>query len=288
MLTPRDFLVLKSIAHYYCLTRAQVTRLHFPDDVDGRATRKRLQALRELDFIGTTKMQVVNPSVAGAPAPVFYPTKAGAAYLAQETQDERCLAICTHSPNWQHLLHWTIVSEYHILLDQAAAQTTGVAISEWFGEWSVCNPEEQEPHKRFTLYTLLSETPRLICKPDAGFLLEKDGYRKVYYLEADRDTTKSAERVAARKSGGFAGLFELRLHLSKHFPGANVEKFTVLVIAPTEKRRDALRRAFATKPQSGLYRFAAAPDLAPATMLTAPVWLPCVGDPVSLLKGGDA
>jgi len=62
MLTPRDIQIIASLAHYYTLTRAQINRLHFPDDEDGRITRKRLQVLLEARLIQRTYMQVVNPS----------------------------------------------------------------------------------------------------------------------------------------------------------------------------------------------------------------------------------
>src|SRR5207237_793739 len=115
-------------------------------------------------------------------------------------------------PNWQHLYHWVAVADTHILLDQAAERTPGVSVDEWLGEWSVANPSAVAPEKRFRLYTLLRETPRLVCAPDAAFLLAKGGFRKVFYLEQDRDTTKSAERVAVSKCQGYAELAERSLH----------------------------------------------------------------------------
>ena len=65
---------------------------------------------------------------------------------------------------------------------------------------------------KYRLYTLLRESPKLVCVPDAAFLLDAHGHRKVFYLEQDRDTTKSAERVAAQKCGGYAGLEEVNGH----------------------------------------------------------------------------
>src|SRR5438132_4143938 len=94
VLTPRDFAVVVSVAHYYTLTRPQITRLHFPGDDSGRITRKRLQLLLGLGLFSRTRMQVVNPAM-GAPAPVYYPSAKGCAFLAQEQKDERYLATCT-------------------------------------------------------------------------------------------------------------------------------------------------------------------------------------------------
>ena len=238
MLQIRDIEVLASVARYYTLTRAQVNRLHFPTDADGRITRKRLRLLHDDGLINRTNMQVVNPSM-GAPAYVYYPSAKGCAFLAQEMKDERYKATCTLTPNWMYLYHWVEVAQTHIVLDQSVAQLPGVNVIDWISEWSVANPQEKEPEKRYKLYTRLGE--KLVCGPDAGFLLEKDGFRKVFYLEQDRDTTKNAERVAAQKCHGYAGLYEKRLHVGRHFPIANVEKFSVLFVAPSVNRRDALK-----------------------------------------------
>lgn len=117
MITPRDTAVLASLAHYYTLTRVQITRLHFPDDPDGRTTRKRLQLLFDAKLLSRTHMQVVNPTM-GAPAPVYYPSPAGCAWLAQEREDPRYLRTCTQTPTWQNLYHWVQVADVHILFDQ--------------------------------------------------------------------------------------------------------------------------------------------------------------------------
>jgi hypothetical protein len=285
MLQIRDIEVLKSVARYYTLTRAQINRLHFPADFDGRISRKRLALLHDEGFINRTNMQVVNPSM-GAPAYVYYPSSKGTAFLAQELKDERYRSACTLTPNWMYLYHWVEVAQTHILLDQAVALLDAVTVDDWISEWSIANPEEKEPEKRYKLYTRLG--PKLVCAPDAAFLLQKEGFRKAFYLEQDRDTTKDAVRVAAQKCHGYAGLFERRMHFVRHFPTANVEKFTVLVVAPSPRRRDALQQAFSTKPAAWLYKFCSQAELTAETFLIAPIWHSSVNDPAALLKEGGA
>lgn len=285
MLATRDIELLASVARYYTLTRKQINLLHFPSDIDGRVTRRRLRILHESKLINRTNMQVSNPTV-GAPAFVYYPSADGCAYLAQELNDETYKRACTTTPNWTYLYHWVEVAETHIRLDRAVQKFPGVSISNWIGEYSIADSREQEPEKRYKLYTRLG--PKLVCAPDAAFQLTKNGFCKGHYLEEDRDTTKSADRVAAQKCHGFASMFEQRKHLERHFPTANVEKFTVLFVTPSERRRDALRKAFASKPAEWMYRFAAKPDLNPDSFLRAPVWYPCEGDPVQLVSGTPA
>lgn len=300
MLQPRDLDILASVARYYTLTRTQINRLHFPADFDGRISRRRLMILHAEGMLNRTNMQVTNPSM-GAPAYVYYPSAKGSAYLAQELDDESYKSACTLTPNWMYLYHWVEVAQTQIVLDQSVARLNGVKldrwlvgrsptagsviVADWLSEWSIANPDEKEPDKRYRLYTKLG--PKLVCAPDAAFLLEKDGFRKAFYLEQDRDTTKSAERVAAQKCHGYAGLFERRLHIDRHFPTVNVERFTVLFVVPSVKRREALRKAFATKPAAWLYKFAAQTELMPETFLTGAIWYPCAGEPGPLLTQGD-
>jgi hypothetical protein len=287
-ITDRDKSVLLAAARYYTLTRQQIGQLCFPDDHEGRITRSRLQKLLGAGLIHRTRMEVINPSVAGGVgAPVYYPSRKGCEYLAQEFEDERFLTACTQSPNWQHLYHWVAVAQVHILLDQAAAKMRDVTVEDWLGEWSIANPDESLPEKRYRLYTVLSERPRIVCVPDAAFLLAKSGYRKVYYLEVDRDTTREANRVAAQKMPGYSGLASARGHL-RHFPTTNVEKFSVLMIAPTPKRRDALLKAVKERAGSASWFFASMTELSAETFLTAPIFLNCQGEAKSLVIRGAA
>lgn len=280
--TERDKSVVQAVCNYYTLTRAQIGRLCFPTDPDGRLTRARLQKLLDAGLVNRTHMLVVNPAM-GNPAPVYYPSRAGCQFLAEILEDARYLSVCTQTPNWQHLYHWIAVAETHILFDQAAAYSGSVAVENWTGEWDVINAEATLPEKRYKLYTLLCEEPRLVCAPDAGFLLAKGNFKKVFYLELDRDTTQGPSRVVARKAKGYAGLAEQEKH-RRHFPAANVERFMTLVIAPTPHRRNALREAFRQAPEASLWRFASIGDLTAENLFYGPVFYKCEGEGVSLLR----
>lgn len=285
MVSSLDIQILVALATYYTLTRVQITKLLLPGDTDGRATRRHLQKLLNASLLSRTRMEVVNPAM-GAPAPVYYPSRAGCVLLAEHFQDERYLVATTQTPNWQNLYHWCAVAETHILFDKAAAKTQ-VVIEKWLGEWSIANPEESDPSRRYSLYTRLSD--KLVCVPDAGFVVVgRTGARRAFYLEQDRHTTWDEARVAAQKCGGYAGLMEQRLaggegHL-RHFPNSSPDRFTVLMVTPSPRRRDAIRKAVAPKPASQLWRFASRTELTEDTLLTSPVWYPCNGEPAAILK----
>jgi hypothetical protein len=281
MITPREIRVLEAIARYYVLNRAQIQRLCFASDPDGRITRRHIGSLVSAGLLGRTQVQVVVPG-SGSTAPVYFPSRKGCEFLAQETREERYLLTPTQTPNSQRIFHWLAVSETHLALDAALSRQSDVRCEGWLSEWDVANKDETEPEKRYRVYTLIQDKPRLVCAPDAAFLLTVDGHSKVHYLEQDRNTS-GAWQLAASKTPGYAALAERSLH-RRHFPEATLESFAVLMVAPTERRRDALKHAIAERPGAALWRFASASDLSPEAFLSSPVWHRCVDDPGPLIK----
>lgn len=286
ILTRRDFDILRFIARYETVTRAMITQELFPNDNDGRVTRKRLGLMRPLDLVNVTKTSWSNPEMLdGMGSPVYYPGVSLPAYLAQECEDDSYLLLNTAPPHFLYGFHLLAVAKTHLMLDKAVALTPGVAVVQWYGERALRDKSVKEAAAgRFVLHVQIND--KLVCKPDATFLLKKDAHSKIFMIEQDRDTTKSADRVANYKAGGYAALVENKLHLTRYFPCATVERPLVLVITTSEKRRKALQTAFGKQPSCWLYRFAALPDLKPETFLTGKVWYPCVGDAVSLVKSG--
>jgi hypothetical protein len=207
----------------------------------------------------------------------------GCELLAEHLEDDRYLVTPTQAPIPHHTLHWLAVSDTHIALDAALLAAPEVTLDTWINEWDVVNKTEAQPEKRYRLYTLIRENPRLVCAPDAAFLLSTKGHRKVFYLEQDRGTS-GVRQVASSKTQGYALMGESHLHL-RHFPESTLPQFSVLMVAPTPKRRDALRRAIREKPGAPLWRFATTSDVAAEKILFEPIWYPCDSDvPSPLVK----
>lgn len=281
MITDRDLAVLAAIQRYYVLNRPQIQRLCFTDHASGRATRRRLQTLVSAGFLNRLRLVVHHP-LAGSPGPVYYPAQRGLELLAEHVDDERLLATSTQPPQPHQVFHWLAVSETHLALDAAIAAQERVALRGWVNEFDTVNADESAPEKRFRLYSLLRESPRLVCAPDAAFLLKTEGHAKVFYLEQDRNTS-GVKRVAASKCQGYAVMAECGFH-RRHFPDATVPTFAVLCIAPTDRRRDALRKAFVDKPGADLWRFASATDFVPERLLFEPIFHRVHGEPVPLVR----
>ena len=281
MLTERDIAILLALTRYYVLSRPQIQRLCFDSDTSGRVTRRRLQHLVGQKLINRQRMLYVPPN-GGSTSSVYYPAPLGCEFLAGHFDDETFLATSTVSPIPHHLAHWIAVSETHIAFDKAIALQEEVHIDGWINEYDVVNKDESRPEKRYRLYSLLRESPRLVCSPDAAFLLSMRGHKKVFYLEQDR-ATSGARQIADSKTKGYAFMNELRAH-RRHFPEATVDTFTVLMIAPTASRRDLLRNAIKGKPGASLWRFAAVADLQPEKMLFEPIYYPCEGEPAAIVR----
>lgn len=281
MLTDRDFDILRAVVRYYVLNRQQIQRICFPQDANGRVTRRRLQSLVSAHLLNRQNTLFCHP-LAGPAAPVYYPSRKGCELLAEMFDDERFLTTPTQAPIPHHTLHWLAVSDFHSVLDAAIEAQSAVALHGWLNEWDVCYKDESAPERRFRLYTLIRESPRLVCAPDAAFLLTVNGHSKVFYLEQDRNTS-GVRQIAASKTQGYAIMAQTQMH-RRHYPTTTVNSFTVLMVAPTERRRDALRKAINGKPGSELWRFAAVPDLTSHRFLHSPIFFPCVGDPLPLVK----
>lgn len=278
MITGRDFLILHSLTRYYILNRVQIQRLVFPSDTAGCITRRRLQVLVDAHLVNRQSVLIAHDN--SSAAPVYFPSRTGCELLAERLGDEWILLTPSQAPIPHHTLHWLAVSDTHMALD--AAVCDDMRIEGWINEWDVVNKDESAPEKRFRLYTLIRENPRLVCAPDAAFLLWARGHSKVFYLEQDRGTS-GVQQVANSKTAGYVAMAERNLH-RKHFPNATVEDFSVLMVAPSPRRRDALCQAIKNKPGAEHWRFVAAGDLTPKRLLYEPIYVTCAGEAKPLLK----
>lgn len=265
--TPNDVTLLQALARFYVLTREQLQQLCFTGHQSGRATRRHLLKLRTAGLIERHSVVALLPGNAGA-APVYYPTKKGAELLASHCDDEAYLATNTKTPRADRLSHWIALNSTRMIIEAALARESEVRLGGWFSEWQTINADAAAAD-HFVLHTQLSETPPLSCSPDAAFLLEYRGHRKVYYVEQDRGTS-SPQQIAARKSKGYAELAARQGH-RRHFPTATVEQFGVLLVTTNAYRCRATAKELHDKPRPDLWLFIDQHDLRPETFLFAPI-----------------
>ncbi len=279
MVTERDLKVVHALARYFVLNRQQIQRLCFDGDSDGRVTRRRLLKLVQLGLIQKQPLQMHNMD-GGSPSSVYFPSRRGLEILAETLDDKRFLLVSSQSPQPHHVLYWLAVSDTHITIDAAIDRQGDVQIDGWINEWDTVPasalPSVASTDKHYRLLTILQESPKLCCAPDAAFQLSRGGHRKVYYLEQDRNTS-GVERIAAMKTKGYAEMAIRQSH-RRHFTDTTIPTFTVLMVAPSTRRRDHLRKAIHQKPGWELWRFVSETDMTAESFLHAPILYRCDSD----------
>jgi hypothetical protein len=215
--------------------------------------------------------------------PVYSLAKRGYEYLAQENVESRFLPRPTRLPHPLHVRHALAVAELHITLDAAIAAQDAVTLDAWSNERDVVNPSEPNPADHRRLFTVF-EGSRRVCSPDAGFLLGYEGRNGAFYLEFERGgggRGTGVRQLAKRKTPGYAELARRQLH-RRHFPTATGE-FTVLLLAPSTERRDAIRRAYCERDpvtyRTDLWRFVCLADIDATTFLFGEVFYRCGDGP---------
>ncbi len=285
-LQSRDIQALTFLAQYFMLTTRQLRQLCFQDDSTGRVTRRRMLKLSQDELVRKRPMLVVNPRD-GAASPVYHLTKIGREFLASHYDDPAYLHKPIEPSQPQHLFHYVGVSDAHMLLNEAIALQSRVSLDRWVSEDEFLNPDEEDRTKRIKLYTQFQDANKVVCAPDAAFVMSAEGHSAVRYVELDRDSFYH-DRVAARKTPGYKKLLATRHHL-RHFPTTTKSNFLVVFFTPTEKRARQLRDAFAKTnagdPALSIYRFGSFESLTAENVLTAPLFRCCHQDDlVSLVK----
>jgi hypothetical protein len=280
IITDRDMQVLLCLAQHHLLNRFQMQRLCFPTDKDGRVARRRLAALTEEGLIRKHYIQIVSQYDKPAGA-IYLLTPCGCRFLADKKGMKDYLFKPVNLPHALHLSHQLAVAELHMILDSAISAQSQVTLEAWFNEFDIINPGEPDTEKHFRLFTEIQARPRLVCAPDAAFMLARQGKHFIFYVELDRGERNrgtNAKNIVLHKHRGYRELARLGLH-QRHFPATNAESFSVLLIAPNAPRRDALRRAFGKKDprlyRTDLWQFASMTDLSSKNMLETEIFYRC-------------
>lgn len=284
MITAADMDVLRALARYYVLTCGQIQQVCFAGHTSSRATRRHLGKLRHDGYIERHSVVAMLPDGSGA-APVYYATNRGAELLTTWFEDDSYQRLNTKTPRADRLTHWVALNNTRLIVEQALAQQQPVRLCGWVSEWQTIH-STNSAEEQFVLHTQLSESPPLSCSPDAAFLLECRGHRRVYYVEQDLGTS-SPHQVAARKTKGYAELATRNGHL-RHFPAATVPTFRVLMLTTSAYRVRAIAREVSERPRPDLWLFIDQRELTPESFLFQPITFDSQGQPGPLVQQDDA
>ncbi len=274
ILQERDIVALGCFAQFFMLTANQLREICFTTDSTGRVTRRRLMKMVHEGYVKKRHMQVVNPRNNSA-APVYHLTKQGREFLSEYFDDESYLRKPVEPSQPQHLFHYLAVADFQRLLRKALDSTDEpISLSSWVNEDEPINLTDTDEKPTF----LRTKFNNIICRPDGAFVLEYQDTRAVFYLEQDRDTFFH-DRVAARKTPGYRSMAEKKGHLQQ-FPATSLAYFFILVVTPTKRRCNNLRKSFYKRNKDHevhkQYRFLSLQDLQPEQLLFDPI-LSCCG-----------
>ncbi|EMI22177.1 hypothetical protein RMSM_00894 [Rhodopirellula maiorica SM1] len=283
-LTELDMAVLKAVAHYYVLTREMVQAICCAGHASGRGTRKRLLRLGKAGYVVKHRVPVALPGTNGA-APVYYATKKGAEALASYFGSDEFLASNTRTPRADRLSHWIAINEKRLLIEAAVERVPELDMVQWVTEWTIVNQGDAKTDQYY-LHTQFSEKPPLSCSPDAAFVLEFRGQRKVFFVEVDL-ATSSPRQIAARKSKGYDRMATTKTH-RKLFPATTLDSFRVLFITTNDYRAKKTMAEMNDKPGKEHWLMMSETTLNPDNFFTGDVALDHEGITGPLVKNVTA
>lgn len=268
MLTERDKQIYKFLHRYFYARAHQVRDAVIPSDTDGSITRGRLRAAEKAGDARRYLPKHIDPNNPQTTAPIWILTQQGCATLAKALGDTTFLRAAEPSfAAWMSLSHYCCTTSIMWTIDRAVAAQDRVKLSDMAFEHEVADPRADDPARRYRLYTRISDSPKVVCVPDAGFVLEVDGRQRAFFLEYETGSDNPS-RVCALKHKGYAGLHATKKYLDI-YPG--VQDFRVLVLCPYVSWRDALRKELKGKPGQALWLLVATPEFSAQTCLHAPI-----------------
>lgn len=280
-LTVSDVVVLSALHQYYVLSAGQIHRFCFPQNRDRRATRRRLQRLAFEHFLTRTSLNVVFSS--GNAGPAYYLAERGAEALAMYYDDPAYLAVNLQPPRSDRVYHWLDIAEAHWIVRQACSRAPSITLVRWINEWQTVYDQDGNATD-YVLHVQFRDPPKpLSCSPDAAFLLDVGGHRRVHFVEIDRGTT-GAKRIAASKTPGFSELLKVQGH-RRFFPETTFDDFAVLFVTGSASRRDIVRTCVAqhVDKHPDLWLFVDRHDFTPEAALLGNVTHDITGHPGPLV-----
>jgi len=251
-LTDRDVLLLQHLRHHKFLDVGQLTDLVMPGSGNTRIIRERMNRLSAAGLAKKANQKMVNQEQTALKR-VYVPTINGSIELARRSGNPSFLLDCDPpTKQWMFFDHYLEVSDFHIALDRAFASQSAVSMGAHYLEHDLIGPQQK-------LFTVVDDAKKTVCIPDFGFELLAGPHRRAYYLELERGTD-SPQRVAAKKTPGYQGLWESK-RFQRHFPQAT--DFRVLCVAPNAEWRDRLRDAVKGHKGDQLWLFVSKTDVCP-------------------------
>jgi hypothetical protein len=275
-LTERDREVIEALRRYRYLRTGQIHRLVFAPQAGLQMTRRRLRFLAAPEFAYLQRAEFYVHEGAIKPESAYFLGSAGLGLLTELGLPPPPYP--TDRPGrvrHRFLEHALELSEFRLKLELALRPLPFLSLPRFVAEFEIKEHLQNAVSKeRYKLYHAFPGGPRrLVVFPDAMFILRQreTTAERLYFAEIDRGTEGAQvirDKAAAYQLYREQGIF-------KKF--GSFPRFRVLFQAPSEKHSRQIRQALAGSKGEELFWVAAATELSPATLLTAPVWTDSAG-----------
>lgn len=282
-LTDRDREVVKALVRFRYLRTGQIHRLVFAPNAGLQMTRRRLRFLSAPEFAYLQKVDFFVSGATVRPESAFFLGPQGIALLGELGIPEPSYAL-DRSSRVRHrfLEHALALSEFRLQLELTLRTIPELELQRFVADFEVKEHLRNATSKeRYKLYHAFPDGPRrLVVYPDALVILRHTATdaRRLYFLEIDRGTEGS--EVIRDKAAGYH-LYRER-DIQKKF--GDLPRFRVLLLAPSPKHADRLQRMLGGCKGEELFWVAAATEIHPDTILTAPVWTDSGGQRRSIFR----
>lgn len=281
MIQERDCRALRLLSRHLVLSSSAIQRRCYPKDATKRVTRRRLLKLLKAGYVKRRTLQT--NGVPGGPQFLYQLDKKANEFLASKYGLDKYIYKPTSLRQPMHLRHYAELAEISLAFEDAIRTQHDVGLRAWFNEEEIVNWSEADSNKHRKLFTVVKNRPRIVCAPDAGFLIEYEGKTRICYVELERGTS-GARHVAKKKANGFDLLQKRQLH-KQHFPEVDDDCFDVLCVAQNRVHRDQLKNAFKDSPGKQLWLFVDKNQLTPDAFFFKPIWHNVfASEPVALIN----
>ena len=277
----RDWKVLRLLARHLLLRSREIQRRCYVRDITGRITRRRLLKMLKAGYI---KRRTLNSDgKLGGPHFLYQLDSKGVEALAVKYGLDHFLYKPTSLRQPMHLRHYAELAEVSLAFEDSLKAHRDVTFKAWFNEEEVVNFLETDNSKHHKLFTVVKNRPRIVCAPDAAFMIEYQGALRACYIELERGTS-GPRHVTKKKADGFDLLHKRKLH-HQHFADLNEPNFDVLCVAPNRVHRDHLRRAFKDASGKQLWLFVDKNQLNADSFFFKPIWYDVTNkNPIPLIQ----
>lgn len=285
-LTNRDTSIIRAVNRYRYLRTGQINRLFFPENTSKQSCQKRLKYLFHNGYLDRIfpYIQLGGQTQEASSDVAYRLDKHGIEYL-EDCDEDIPFPVRKRRVRHEFLQHALDLSEFRVCLEIALQKLPHVQLRLFVPDFL----QKKEGatgltgQKRYRLYDEIRDPATgemIVFFPDAMVVLEATGTtaRRLYFVEIDRGT--EGLQTIRRKIRAYQ-LYARNNLFAKY---GKFQNFTVLFQTSSPKRATNMTKLIAEMEAGKQFLVSHAAAVNDSSILTKPIWSPCSGDPMCLVK----